>query len=236
MATPGAMPSNSTLLGTEVKRSNEEIAHFIDASVASKFGSSMANAVEAISKSMADKFDEFKKQVSKDLGIGSSHHTQSLGQHVEDASANISQIHAVINSDQSGQNHTSSSAHNVILSVAPPIVSTSVAQNYDSNNRSRVLNPNLQQPYYQTVAYATPPSYNQFGVNSPPSYNQFGTNPHRIVNNSEAMPLAASIGVPYGPVLDAHVNDSPLQTSHAQTVLPENPSHAAPLTYVSVND
>ena len=75
VATLGAMPSNSTLLGTEVKPSNEEIAHFIDASVASKFGSSMANAVEAISKSMANKLDEFKKQVSKDLGIGSSYHT-----------------------------------------------------------------------------------------------------------------------------------------------------------------
>ena len=75
VATPGAMPSNPGLLGTEVKQSTEELAHLIDASVASKFGSSM----NTISKSMADKFEELKVQLNKDLGIVSSHHTQSLG-------------------------------------------------------------------------------------------------------------------------------------------------------------
>ena len=70
---------------------------------------------------------------------------------------------------------------------------TSVPQNFSSNNRSVGFNSNLQQPYYQTVAYSTPPL--------PP----IGT------------------GVPYGSVPDACFNGSPQQMYHAQTSLSELP-------------
>ena len=83
VATPGAMPSNSTLLGTEVKQSNEEIAHLVDISVASKFGNDMTNAINMLSKSMADKIEEFEKRISKNLEISSPHHARLSGQHVK---------------------------------------------------------------------------------------------------------------------------------------------------------
>ena len=79
LATPSAISSISDLLGTEVKQSNEDLAHLIDASVASKFGSNMADMMHTLSKSMADKFEELKEQFSKDIGIGLSYHAQSLG-------------------------------------------------------------------------------------------------------------------------------------------------------------
>ena len=66
--------------------------------------------------------------------------------HMPGASANVDQTHVALNNDQSGRNHDSSLAYNFIPNTAPPMVSTSVAQNYNSNDRSRVLNSNLQQP------------------------------------------------------------------------------------------
>src|SRR4051812_376916 len=59
-----------------------------------------------------------------------------------------------------GQNLVGSLANTFVPSVAHPTVTTSVPPNH---NRSGVLNPNLQQPYYQKVAYNAQPNHTQLG-------------------------------------------------------------------------
>ena len=83
VAAPSAMPSTLSLLGTEVNNPTESLAHLIDTSVASKFGSSIDNQMHILTKSMADQFDVLRAKLSKDLGVSLSHHDQSLGQHAE---------------------------------------------------------------------------------------------------------------------------------------------------------
>ena len=60
------------------------------------------------------------------------------------ASANVGQSHVALNNDPSGRSYASGSANNFIPSAAIPIVSTLVTQYHNSNNRSGVLNSNLQ--------------------------------------------------------------------------------------------
>jgi hypothetical protein len=52
--------------GTKVINSDEELAHLIDVSVASKYGSDMVDATRTITQ-LASKFDEFKEQFSKEI-------------------------------------------------------------------------------------------------------------------------------------------------------------------------
>ena len=91
----------------------------------------------------------------------------------------------------------SSSANNFMPSVAAPTVSTSVPQNHNNNNRSASSNSSLQQFFYPTVEYSTPPL------------------------------LTVSTRIPCGPVPDSYFNGSPLQASQAQISLPEFPSRAS---------
>jgi hypothetical protein len=201
VATQSVTPSASKPLDDEVTKSTEELVHLIDTSVASKYGNSM----HALAKNMTDKFEEFKVQLSKEYGIGLPHHAPSSNQlgtqqipnnfHVPDASTNAIQPYVATSNSHNGQNLVGSSANTFFPSVAHPTVTTSVPPNH---NRSGVLNPNLQQPYYQTVAYNDQPSYTQFGANPQPSYNQFG-----------------------------NASSFPLQTSHTQVSLPENLSRVA---------
>jgi hypothetical protein len=114
--------------------------------------------------------------------------------HVPSASANVRQHAALNNNNHYGQNYASSSAHNYLSSVATPVITTSVPQNFSINNRSAGFSSNLQQPNYQTVAYNTSPL------------------------------LPVGTGVPYGLVPDSYFNGSPQQTTHAQIPLPEVPS------------
>ena len=102
-----------------------------------------------------------------------------------------------LNSDQGGRNYVSSSANNFMPSVAAPIVSTLVPQNHNSNNRSASSNSSLQQLFYPTVEYSTPPL------------------------------LTVSTGILCGPVPDSYFNGSPLQASQVQNSLPEFPPHAS---------
>ena len=115
---------------------------------------------------MTDKFEEFKVQIGKDYGIGLPHHVPSYNQlgtqqipnnfHVHDASTSAIQPYVATSNSHNGQNIVDSSANTFVPSVAHPTVTTSVPPNL---NRSDVLNPNLQQPYYQTVAYNAQPNH-----------------------------------------------------------------------------
>ena len=195
-------PSPSSAANTKVSNATEEIAHLIDASVASKYGSDMANTTHAMMQ-LTSKLDEFKddlpRQVRSVVLQNNDEYrgkqqmpTENLSSHsyTPGASANIVQPHITLNNNQNSRNCASTSANEFLPSVAPPIVSTSVPQTYD--NRSISFNSNLRQPSYQTVAYSTTPS--------PP----VGT------------------GIPYGPVPESYFNVSPQQTTH-QTSLPEMP-------------
>jgi hypothetical protein len=194
-------------LDTKVSNSNEEIAHLIDVSVASKVSTNIAHATHGITQSVASTLADFKDQFSRDFETNLPQQVRSIVlqrndenpgnnlMHVDNSRlpSNIHTPGALVNVTQSavknvqcGQNYASTSANNFVPRVADPIVSTSVPQNYSSNNRSVSFNSNLQQPNYQTVAYNTSPL--------PP----MGT------------------GVPYGPVPDAYFNSSPQQTTHAQ--------------------
>lgn len=145
-----AATSPSHPFGVEVKKSTEEITHLIDVSIASKYGSGMTNTTHTITKAVVDKFEEFKEQLSKDLGINLHHHALSLRlQSVHEyydkklmpmennrvlnlpsnilmrgASANVIQPHVALNNNQGGPNYASGSANNFISSAPTPIVST----------------------------------------------------------------------------------------------------------------
>ena len=172
--------------------------------------------MHALAKNMSDKFEEFKVQLSKEYWIGFPHHAPSYNQlgtqpipnnfHVPDASTNAIQPYVATSNSHNGQKLVGSLANTFVPSVAHPSVTTSVPPNH---NRSGVLNPNLQQPYYQTIAYNAQPNHTQFGTDYQPSYTQFGTNPQPSYNQ-------------FG-----NASSFPLQTSHTQVSLPENLSHVA---------
>jgi hypothetical protein len=202
--------------GTKVINSDEELAHLIDVSVASKYGSDMVDATRTITQ-LASKFDEFKEQFSKEIENSLPRQIRSLmydensgkapippenspfinlhsNTHTPGASASAMQPQIAVNSNQYGRNYAGSSANNFVSIVATPSVSTSVPLNYNNSNRSVCFNSNLQQPGYQTVAYNTLPL------------------------------LPTGTGVPYGPVPDSYFHGSSQQTTHAQISLPEMPS------------
>ena len=59
--------SPSDPFNAEVKNSTEKIAHLIDVSVASKYGSDLTNTARTITKAVVDKFDEFKEQLEDSI-------------------------------------------------------------------------------------------------------------------------------------------------------------------------
>ena len=197
--------SFSDPFNTEVKNSTKEIDHLVDVSVASKYGSDMKNTAHIITQAVVNRGEKYKEQLNKDLENNLLLQTNNdfsekklmpfnnsgfinLPSNIStpDASASVVQPYVTLIDDQCGRNYVTSSANNFVPSVAFPNISTSVPQNCNTNNRSAVLNPNLQQPSYHTVAYNTPPL------------------------------LSVSTGVSYEPVPDQYFSDSPLQTSHAQ--------------------
>jgi hypothetical protein len=209
-------PNPTAASGTEVCKSTEEIAHLVDVSVGSKYGSESANTARAITQLSSD-FNQFKEQFETNLPrqvrsavlqINDEHrdkqpiplenskfiNSQSV-MHTPSISANVTQPSVDLNNSQGGRAYASISANTFVPSAAPPIVSTSVPQNYTSNNRSVGFNSNLQQPSYQTVAYNTPPL------------------------------LPIGTGVPYGPVPDSYFNGSPQQTTHAQMFAGNSTAH-----------
>ena len=54
------------------------------------------------------------------------------------------QPHVPLNNNLDGRNYVGSSANNLVPSTTAPIVSTSVPQNHNNNNRSFGFNSNLQ--------------------------------------------------------------------------------------------
>ena len=61
-----ATPSPSDLLGAEVKKPTDEIAHLIDVSVASKYGSDVADMSRTL-QAVVNKFEEFKVQLEDNI-------------------------------------------------------------------------------------------------------------------------------------------------------------------------
>ena len=204
------VPNPSDSINTEVKRSTEKISHLIDVCVATKYDSDVKTTTHTITQSVANRIEEFKEQLHKDLENNLPSHVRSLVLQINDeysekrpmensgfinfpsnihtprASANnVVQPHVPSNSDQGGRNYESSSANNFMPSVAAPTISTSVPQNHNSNNRSASSNS------------STPPL------------------------------LTVNTGIPCGPVTDSYFNGSPLQASQAQISLPEFPSRAS---------
>ena len=144
----------------QVKNSTEEIAHLIDVSVASKYGSDMENTTRTITQAVANRLEEFKEQFNKDLEKCLPGHVRSLVLQVNDeysgkrpmppdssrfnnfpsnihtpsASANAMQPHVPLNNNLDGRNYVGSSANNFVPSTTAPIVSTSVPENHNSNN------------------------------------------------------------------------------------------------------
>ena len=62
-----ATPSHPA--GVSKTACTEEIAHLIDASVASKYGKQMTDMARTITESVVSKIDEFKEQFNKDIQI-----------------------------------------------------------------------------------------------------------------------------------------------------------------------
>ena len=190
--------------------------------VATKYDSDVKTTTHTITQSVANRIEEFKEQLHKDLENILPSHVRSLVLQINDdysekipiensgfinfpsnnhtlgaSASNIVQPHVPSNSDQGGRNYESSSANNFMPSVAAPIVSTLVPQNHNSNNRSASSNSSLQQLFYPTLEYSTPPL------------------------------LTVSTRIPCGPVPDSYFNGSLLQASQAQISLPEFLSRAS---------
>jgi hypothetical protein len=174
--------------------------------------------------SLFGKFDEFKLQFNQDIANSLPRQVRSAvlqarDEHLEkqpvlfentnsaelpnatftvNASAStVQQPNATLGDNQSGRNYVSNSANNFAPNFAPSAsnsaIITSVPQSSTAGNR--VMNFNLQQPYYQTASYTAP------------SLPSMGT------------------GVPYGPVSNVYPNVSPQHMLHAQPVLPELQPH-----------
>ena len=78
------VPSPSDAFNTQVKNSTEEIAHLIDVSIASKYGSDMENTTRTITRAVANRLEEFKVQFNKDLENCLPGHVRSLLLQVND--------------------------------------------------------------------------------------------------------------------------------------------------------
>jgi hypothetical protein len=131
-------PNPPPTVKTKVINSNEEIAHLVDVSVASKYGSDMANTARTITQ-LASSFDKFKEQFETNLphqvrsvvlqmnDVQCDKQPMSLENnsfnalpthiHTTGASACLVQPQIALNNSQYGQNFAGSSAHNYLSSV-----------------------------------------------------------------------------------------------------------------------
>jgi len=216
-----AVPASSASPSTEVSAPlSEEIGHLIDALVASKYGTQIENLTHTLNDSLFGKFDEFKLQFNQDI-VNSlprqvrSAVLQARDQNLEkqpvpfentnsaelpnaaftvNASASTVQPNVTLGDYQSGRNYVSNSANNFAPNFAPSATNSAVVTSVPQPG-NRVVNFNLQQPYYQTASYTAP------------SLPSMGT------------------GVPYGPVSNMYPNVSPQHVPHAQPLLPKLQLH-----------
>ena len=225
------MPRASKPLGTEVKDSIENLAHLVDTSVASKYGSDLEEMSCLISGAVDSKFDKIQGQLEEsisrlvrttvlqvnDEALGKKPMPNDSGKlldHMSTPCASVSvtpNTQVPLDNNQGSLNYASGSANNFTPSAAPPTVATSVAQYHSSNNRSGALNLNLQQPYYQTSAYNPQSSYTQLGTNPQPSYTQFGTNhqPSHTQLGTHPQPGCIQLGTDTPPSYTQFGNASP---------------------------
>ena len=176
-----ATPSHPA--GVSKTACTEEIAHLIDASVASKYDKQMTDMACTITEFVVSKFDEYREQFNKDIQISLPRQIRSMVLQANDeryekqpvrpensrftnvpnpmhtplAVPNVVQPHIPLSNNQSGQNYIGNSANNFVPTAATPAL-TLVPQNFSSNNRSVGFSSNMQQPFYQKVACSTPPS------------------------------------------------------------------------------
>jgi hypothetical protein len=128
-------PNLTAASSTEVNKSPEEIAHLVDVSVASKYGSDMANAARTVTQ-LANKFEEFETSLPHKIrslllqtngeNFGKNlapldNGSQPSNMHTPGVLANVTQ--PAINNVQGSQNYVSSAGNNFVPSIATPIVS-----------------------------------------------------------------------------------------------------------------
>lgn len=165
-----------------------------------------------ISDSFTSKLDEFKDQFNKNFENNLPRQVRSIVLQISDeqrgkqpvhlenscvslpnatvpiTSASAMLPHTSLNNNQSSQNYIGNSTNNFMPTFSNSTVSSTVATSVphiSTNNRSVGFNSNFQQPFYQTIAYSTPPL--------PP----IGT------------------GVPFGPVPDACFNKTLQPAPHS---------------------
>ena len=78
------MPNPSDSINAEVKKSTEEISHLIDVCVATKYDSDVKTTTHTITQSVANRIEEFKEQLHKDLENILPSHVRSLVLQIND--------------------------------------------------------------------------------------------------------------------------------------------------------
>ena len=183
----------------------------------------MENLTRTMNDFLFGKFDEFRLQFNQDIVNSLPRQVRSAVLQVRDehlekqpvhfentnsaelpnatstvnASASSVRPNVTLGDNQSGRNYVNNSTNNFAPNFGPSAsnsaVITSVPQSSTAGNR--VVNFNLQQPYYQTASYTAP------------SLPSMGT------------------WVPYGPVSNMYPNVSPQHVPQAQPFLPELQLH-----------
>jgi hypothetical protein len=121
--------------------SSKDLVHMVDVSVASKYGADLTQFTRVIAEHMRSTLDTFKQHLNSNLPR---------------------QIRMVVQ-----QIHGETQGKRVDGSAATPNLNTTTGQSSQGvlaniGQTNHVLNPNLQQPFYQTAAYGPgiPPSGN----------------------------------------------------------------------------
>jgi hypothetical protein len=114
----------------------EELAHMIDTSVASKYGVDVTEITRMIFEGVRNSFDAFRSEFKQDISNNMPRQIRSIVQQIQEES-------------QGKRAANSPSTPGFGIAVAPNTIDASAKD----TSGSAVANFNLQQPYYQSVAY-----------------------------------------------------------------------------------
>jgi hypothetical protein len=150
----------------------EELAHMIDTSVASKYGADVTEITRMISEGVRNSFDAFRSEFKQDISNNMPRQIRSIVQQIQEES-------------QGKRAANSSGTSSFGIAVAPNTIDASAK----GTSGSAVANSNLQQPYYQNVAYG--PSINPIGNRVPQ-----GSVPNRHVAGAQGALCSAPFVTP----------------------------------------
>ena len=148
----------------------EELAHMIDTAVASKYGTDVTEITHMISEGVRNSFDTFRSEFKQDMNNNMPRQIRSIVQQVQ----GVLQGKHVENLSYA-PSYNGAAAHN------------DVNQTVNERSGDSVMNFNLQQPYYQSMAYG--PSIPPIGNKIPQG---FVPNDYRI---GEQRALLSASGV-----------------------------------------